>query len=77
MDVLAAAKFISPLLWLQVHGEDTQPDKQEDRGRGACLIGGGTLREMWAQRGPTESETFLTQLWGKLSGPQEQLASLL
>lgn len=31
-DVLAAT-LVLPLLWLQVYGGDTQPDKQEDRGR--------------------------------------------
>lgn len=32
VDVLSA-RLILPLLWLQVYGGDTQPDKQEDRGR--------------------------------------------
>lgn len=63
-DVLAAT-LILPLLWLQVYGGDTQPDKQEDRGR--CV---------WLSEVP-QRVTFLTQLWSKLSGTQDRLAYLL
>lgn len=59
-----AAIFILPLLRLQVYGEDTQPDKQEDSGR---HLGRDTERCGLSE--VPQKVTFLTQLWGKLSGP--------
>lgn len=58
VDVLTAIPIL-PLLWLQLYGGDTQPDKQEDGGR-----------RVWLNWVP-QRVTFLTQLWGKLSGPQD------